>query len=44
VLEIQTLGNDDVGRVTHVFGDKTIELSIEWARGLRAKLQGRAED
>ena len=25
-------------------GDKTIELSIEWANGLRAKLQGRAED
>ena len=44
VLEVQALGNDDVARVTHVFGDKTIELSIEWANGLRAKLQGRAED
>jgi hypothetical protein len=43
VLEIQTLGNDDVGRVTHVFGDKTIELSIEWANGFRAKLEGRAD-
>jgi hypothetical protein len=27
-----------------VFGDKTIELSIEWANGFRAKVQGRAED
>lgn len=44
VLEIQTLGNDDVARLTHVFGDKTIELGIEWANGFRAKLQGRAED
>jgi len=44
VLEIQTLGNDDVARVTHVFGDKTIELSIEWASGFGAKVQGRAED
>ncbi len=44
VLEVQTLGNDDVARVTHVFGDKTIELSVEWANGLRAKVQGRAED
>jgi CubicO group peptidase (beta-lactamase class C family) len=44
VLEIQTLGNDDVARVTHVFGDKTVELSVESADGFRAKLQGRAED
>jgi CubicO group peptidase (beta-lactamase class C family) len=44
VLEVQALGNDDVARVTHVFGDKVIELSIEWANGFRAKLQGRAED
>ena len=44
VLEVQALGNDDVARVTHVFGDKTVELSIEWANGLRAKLQGRAEE
>ena len=27
LFEVQTLGNDDVARVTHVFGDKTIELS-----------------
>jgi CubicO group peptidase (beta-lactamase class C family) len=44
VLEVQALGNDDVARVTHVFGDKTIELSIESAGGLRVKLQGRADD
>ncbi len=44
VLESQTLGNDDVARVTHVFGDKTIELSIEWANGFKTTLQGRAED
>jgi hypothetical protein len=43
VLEVQTLGNDDVARVTHVFGDKTIELSIESADWFRAKVQGRAE-
>ena len=44
VLEVQTLGSDNVARVTHVFGDKTIELSIEWASGFRTKVQGRAED
>jgi hypothetical protein len=44
VLEVQALGNDDVARLTHVFGDKTIELNIEWANGFRAKLQGQAED
>lgn len=44
VLEVQTLGNDDAARVTHVFGDKTVELSIEWASGFKAKVQGQAED
>jgi CubicO group peptidase (beta-lactamase class C family) len=44
VLEVQALGNDDVARVTHVFGDKTIELSIESADWFREKVQGRAED
>jgi CubicO group peptidase (beta-lactamase class C family) len=44
VIEVQTLGNDDAARMTHVFGDKTIELSIEWAGGFRAKLEGRAAD
>jgi len=27
-----------------VFGDKTLELSAEWAGGFKAKAQGRAED
>lgn len=44
LLEVQTLGNDDVARATFVFGDKTIVLSVEWAGGFRAKAQGRAED
>jgi hypothetical protein len=44
MLEIQTLGNDDVTRVTHIFGDKTVELSLESAGGFRAKVQGQAED
>jgi CubicO group peptidase (beta-lactamase class C family) len=44
MIEVQTLGNDDVARMTHVFGDKTIELNIEWAGGFRAKLEGRAAD
>jgi CubicO group peptidase (beta-lactamase class C family) len=44
VLEVQTLGNDDLARVTHVFDDKAVELSIEWASGFKAKVQGRADD
>ena len=40
VLEVQTLGNDDVARVTHVFGDKTVEVSVEGANGFRAKAAG----
>ena len=44
VLEAQTPGNDDITRVTHVFGDKTIELSIERVDGFRSKVQGRVED
>ncbi len=44
VLEAQTPGNDDATRVTHVFGDKTIELTIERASGFTTKVQGRAED
>jgi len=44
VLQVQALGNDDVARATFVFGDKTVELSVEWAGGFRAKAQGRAEN
>lgn len=42
-LEVQTPGSDDVVRVTHVFGDRTVELSAHWANGLRAKTQGRTD-
>ena len=44
VLEIQTLGNDDVARVTFVFGDKTVEVTFELAIGFRATLTGRTDD
>jgi CubicO group peptidase (beta-lactamase class C family) len=44
VFEVQTLGNDDEARATFVFSNKTVELSVEWAGGFRAKVQGRAED
>ncbi len=44
MLEIQTPGNDDVVRATHVFGDKTLELGYESAGGFKAKLLGRLDD
>jgi len=44
VLQIETLGNDDVVRATLVFGDKTLDLSAEWAGGFKTKAQGRSED
>ena len=44
VVEVQTPGNDDVLRATHVFGDRTVEISVEGANGRRAKAQGRADD
>jgi CubicO group peptidase (beta-lactamase class C family) len=44
LLEVQTLGNDDAVRVTHVFGGKTVAVSFEAASGFRAKLQGQADD
>jgi CubicO group peptidase (beta-lactamase class C family) len=44
VLEVQTLGNDDVARVTLVFGDRTVELSADYAGGFKVKLEGRADD
>ena len=43
MLEVQALGNGGVAQVTHVFGDKIIELSIETASGFRAKVQGRED-
>lgn len=44
VLQMQTLGNDDATRATFVFGDKTVDVSLEGAGGFRAKMQGHLED
>ena len=44
VLEVQTLGNDDAARVTHLFGDKTVEVKFESASGFKATLTGRTDD
>ena len=44
VLEVQALGSDDLARVTLVFGDRTVELSTDYAGGFKWKLQGRADD
>ena len=35
VLETQTLGNDDVARVTFVFADKAVEVKYEMAIGFK---------
>jgi CubicO group peptidase (beta-lactamase class C family) len=44
VLEVQTLGGDDVARVTLVFGDRTVEVRADYAGGFKVKLEGRADD
>lgn len=45
VIDVQTLGNDDAARVTHVFNGKTVDLEFEWAgSSSKLKLQGRADD
>jgi hypothetical protein len=44
VLETQTLGNDDVVRATHVFGDKTVEVKFEMAIGFNTTATGRTDD
>ena len=44
VLEVQTLGNDDAARVTHLFTDTTVEVTYEAAGGFRAKVQGRVDN
>ncbi|MBI2742145.1 MAG: serine hydrolase [Rhodospirillales bacterium] len=44
VLETQTLGNDDAARVTHVFGDRTVEVNFEAASGYKTTLKGRTDD
>ena len=40
VLEVQTLGNDDLVRATYVFGDKTVEVNFEMAVGFKTKVTG----
>ena len=40
VVEIQKLGNDDVARVTRVFGHKTIEVSIEFGGRVQSESAG----
>ena len=44
LLEIQTLGNDDVARLTFVFADKAVEVTFELAIGYKVVLKGRADD
>jgi hypothetical protein len=44
VLEVQTPGNDDAARVTHVFADKTVEPSYEAAGGFSLKLRAQADE
>lgn len=44
VLETQTLGNDDLVRATHVFGDKTVEVKFEMAIGFQTTVTGRTDD
>lgn len=43
VFETQTLGNDDVARATHVFTERTVEITIEGAVGYTLKLRGESE-
>ena len=43
VLEVQTLGNDDVARVTHVFGDGTVQVSFEFDGGNWVTMEGQAD-
>jgi CubicO group peptidase (beta-lactamase class C family) len=44
VLETQTLGNDDLVRATHAFGDKTVEVKFELAIGFQTTATGRTDD
>ncbi|WP_395712664.1 serine hydrolase domain-containing protein [Reyranella sp.] len=44
VIETQTLGNDDVVRATHVFTERTVDLTFETATGFEARLRGEAEE
>ncbi len=44
VVETQTLGNDDVARVTFVFGDRAVDVNFEAAAGYKTTLKGRTDD
>lgn len=44
VIELQTPGDDDMRRVTCVFGNGVVEVSLQSANGFRAKAEGRAQD
>jgi CubicO group peptidase (beta-lactamase class C family) len=44
LLEVQTLGNDDVARVTFAFADKAVEVTYEQAVGYKVVLKGRTDD
>lgn len=44
VFESQTLGNDDVVRATHVFTERTVDISFETATGFQARLRGEMEE
>ena len=43
VLEVQTLGNDDIARVTHVFGEGTVQTSFDFPSGYWVTMQGQAD-
>ena len=38
-----SLGNDDLVRATHVFGDKTVEVKFEMAIGFQTTVTGRTD-
>ena len=44
VIETQTLGNDDAARATHLFSDRTVEVTFESAFGYKTTLKGRIDD
>lgn len=44
LLEVQTLGNDDVTRLTFAFADKAVEVTYELAIGHKVVLKGRTDD
>ncbi len=44
VVDIQTPGNDDAARLTHVFDGKTVDVNLETAGGFKLRLQGSADE